>query len=106
MYINKQTTAKARFNLNFIEKFVNMKTTFKIIFLNLIHIDFKIFCLQMSIQIDNVSKQVIIYINKQITIIFRFNINFNNILEIYDKSNYNCYLFVYIDFPYLITLPI
>ena len=55
--------------------------TFKYIFLDLIHIDFKIFCLQMSVQIDNVSKQVIIYINKQITIIFRFNINFNNIIN-------------------------
>ena len=36
MYINKQTTAKARFNPNSIENFINVKTTFKNIFHNLI----------------------------------------------------------------------
>ena len=45
-----------------------MKTTFKKIFHNLIHMDFTIFCLQISIQIGNVSKQEKIYIKKQITI--------------------------------------
>ena len=57
MYINRQTTAKARFNPNSIKKFINVKTTFRNIFHNLIHIDFTIFCLQMSIKIGNVSKQ-------------------------------------------------
>ena len=57
IYINKQTTVKAGFNLNSIKNFIDMKTTFKNIFPNLIHIDFTIFCLQMSIQIGNVSKQ-------------------------------------------------
>ena len=57
MYINKQTTAKTRFNPKSIINFINVKTTFKNIFLNLILIDFTIFCLQMSIQIDNVIKQ-------------------------------------------------
>ena len=45
-----------------------MKTIFKNIFHNLIHIDFTIFCLQMSIQIGNVSKKGNIYINEEITI--------------------------------------
>ena len=36
MYINKQTTAKAGFNPNSIENLINMKTTFKNIFHNLI----------------------------------------------------------------------
>ena len=57
MYINKQTTAKAGFNPNPIENFINVKTKFKNIFHNLIHIDFTIFCVQISIQIGNVSKQ-------------------------------------------------
>ena len=57
MYINKQTTAKAGFNPNSIKNFINVKTTFKNIFHNLIHIDFTIFCLQMSIQIGNVSNK-------------------------------------------------
>ena len=42
--------------------------TFKNIFLNITHIDFTIFCLQMSIQIGNVSKLRKIYINTEITI--------------------------------------
>ena len=57
MYINKQTTAKARFNPSSIENFINVKMIFKNIFYNLIHIDLTIFCLQMSIEIGNVSKQ-------------------------------------------------
>ena len=57
MYINKQTIVMDGFNLNSIKNFTNAKITFKNIFLNIIHIDFTIFCLQMSIQIDNVSKQ-------------------------------------------------
>ena len=69
MHINKQTTTKAGFNPNSIKDFINIKTTFKNIFQNLKHIDFTIFCLQMSIQIGNVSKQEKIYINKQIIII-------------------------------------
>ena len=76
IYINNPTTAKAGFNPNSIKNFVNMKTTFKNIIQNLIHIDFTIFCLQMSIQIGNVSKQEKIYVNKQITILVQFNINF------------------------------
>ena len=57
MYINKQATVKAGFNPNSIENFSNVKMTFKNIFHNLIYIDFIIFYLQMSIKIDNVSKQ-------------------------------------------------
>ena len=57
MYINKQTTAKAEFNPNSIKNLINVKTIFKNIIHNLIQIDFTIFCLQMSIQIGNVSKQ-------------------------------------------------
>ena len=57
MYINKQTTAKAGFNPNSIKTFSNVKTTFKNIFNNLLHIDLTTFCLLMSIQIGNVSKQ-------------------------------------------------
>ena len=57
MYINKHTTAKAVFNPNSIKIFINVKTTFKNIFHNLINIDFIMFYLQMSIKIGNVSKQ-------------------------------------------------
>ena len=57
MYINKQTTVKAGFNPNSFKNFINAKTTFKDIIHNLIHIHFTIFCLQMNIQIGNVSKQ-------------------------------------------------
>ena len=57
MYINKQTTVKAGFNPNSIKSFINVKTTFKNIFHNLINIDFIIFYLQMSTKIGNVSKQ-------------------------------------------------
>ena len=57
MNINKQKTAKTGFNLNSIKNFINMKTTFKNIIHNSIHIDFTIFCLLMSIQIGNVSKE-------------------------------------------------
>ena len=56
MYINKQTTVKAGFNPNSIKSFINVKTTFKNIFHNLIYIDFIISYLQMSIKIGNVSK--------------------------------------------------
>ena len=47
---------KAGFNPNSIKSFINVKTTFKKIFHNLIYIDF-IFFLQMIIKIGNVSKQ-------------------------------------------------
>ena len=57
MYINKQTTAKAGFNPNSIKNLINVKMTFKNIFHNLIHIDFTIFCLQMSIQIGKANKK-------------------------------------------------
>ena len=52
-----------------------MKAAFKNIFHNVMHIDFTIFCLQMSIQISDVSKQGI-SIKKQMKIIVGFNINF------------------------------
>ena len=78
MYINKQTISKAGLNLNSIENFINLKMTFKNIFLNLLHIDFKIFCLQISIQIGNVRKQGKHLYSKQITIMVGFNINFLN----------------------------
>ena len=64
MGINKQTTTKAGVNPNPIKNFINVKTTFNNIFHNLIHIDLTVFCLQMSIQIDNVSKKGKLYINK------------------------------------------
>ena len=57
MYINKQTTVKARLNPNSIKSFINVKKTFNDIFKNLIYIDFIIFYLQMSVKIGNVSKQ-------------------------------------------------
>ena len=57
MYINKQATAKAGFNPNSMKNFINVKMTFQNIFHNLKHIDFTIICLQMSIQVGNVSKQ-------------------------------------------------
>merc|ERR1712240_103322 len=56
MYINKETTVKAGFNPNSIKSFINVKTTFKNIFHNLIYIDFIIFYLLMGIKIGNVSK--------------------------------------------------
>ena len=57
MYLNKQKTAKARFNPNSIKNFINVKTIFENTIHNLIDIDFTIFCLQISIQIGNVRKQ-------------------------------------------------
>merc|ERR1711867_66123 len=57
IYINKQTTVKAGFNPNSIKSFINVKTTFKNIFHNLINIDFIIFYLQMSIKKGIVRKQ-------------------------------------------------
>ena len=57
MYINKQTTAKAGFYPNSFKNPINVKMTFKNIIHNLIHIDFTIFYLQMSIQIGNLSKE-------------------------------------------------
>ena len=53
IYINKQTSANGRFNPNSIKNFINVKTIYKNIIHNLIHI----FCLQMSIILGNVSKQ-------------------------------------------------
>ena len=38
MYINKQTTVKAGFNINSAKNFTNAKTTSKNILLNIIHI--------------------------------------------------------------------
>ena len=64
MYINKKRITKAGFNLNSIKNFINVKILFKNIFQIFIHIDFTMFCLQMSIQIGNVSKQGKIHINK------------------------------------------
>ena len=58
MYINKQTTVKAGFNLNSIKNFTNVKMTFKNIFLNIIHIDFTIFCQQYK---DKTSKCLSLY---------------------------------------------
>ena len=48
IFINNQTTPKAGFNSNSIKNFINVKTTFKNTFLNLIHINFTIFCFQMN----------------------------------------------------------
>ena len=53
----KKITAKAGFNPNSIKNSINVKTTFKNIFHNLIHIDFTIFCLKMSIQIGNINRE-------------------------------------------------
>ena len=50
IYINNQTTDMTGFNPNSIKNSINVKMTFKNIFHNIIHIDFTIFCLQMSIQ--------------------------------------------------------
>ena len=76
MYINKQTKAKAGFSPKSIKKFINVKTTFKNIFYNLIHNDFTIFCLQMSIHIGNISKQGKNLYKQTITIMAGYNINF------------------------------
>ena len=57
MYINKQKTGRADFNPNSIKNSFSVKTTFKNIFHYLKYIDFTIFCLQMSIQIGNISKE-------------------------------------------------
>ena len=94
MYINKQTTAKARFNPNSIKNFINVKTTFKNIFHNLIYIDFTIFCLEMSIQIGNISKQGKICINKQITILVGFNIDFKNIINKINTTLLKVFLYI------------
>ena len=69
---------KTGFNPNSIKNFINVKTTFKNIFHNLIYIDFIIFYLQMSIKIGNVRKQGKNLYSIQITIIVGFNINFLN----------------------------
>ena len=42
MYINKQTTDMAGFNLNSFKNFINVKMTYKNIFHKLIHIDYNI----------------------------------------------------------------
>merc|ERR1712098_972685 len=94
MYINKQTTVKAGFNLNSIKSFINVKTTFKNIFHNLINIDFIIFYLQMSIKIGNVSKQGKNYINKQITIMVGFKIDFKNIINNINTTLLRVFLFI------------
>ena len=65
MYMNKQTTAKAAFNPDPIKNLINVKTIFKNIFHNLIHIDFTIYCLQMRIQIGNVKNKEKIYITNK-----------------------------------------
>merc|ERR1712243_133563 len=106
MYINKQTTVKAGFNPNSIKSFINVKTTFKNIFNNLINIDFIIFYLQMSIKIGKVCKQITIMVGFKIDLkniinninttllrVFLFITDVDNILKIYLKSNHNCYLF-------------
>ena len=58
MYINKQTTVKAGLNVKNIQNFTNVKMTFKNIFPNKMHIDFKIFCQQY---IDKTSKPLSLY---------------------------------------------
>merc|ERR1711873_308411 len=94
MYINKQTTVKAGFNPNSIKIFINVKKTFKNIFHNLIYIDFIISYLQMSIKIGNLSKQGKKYINKQITIMVGFNIDFKNIINNINTSLLRVFLFI------------
>ena len=94
MYINKQTTVKAGFNPNSIKSFINMKTTFKNIFHNLINIDFIIFYLQMSIKIGNVSKQGKNLHKKQITIIIGFHIDFKNIINNINTTLLRVLLFI------------
>ena len=47
--MNKQITLEAGFNSNYIENITHRMKTFKNIFLNITHIDFTIFCPQMSI---------------------------------------------------------
>ncbi len=71
-----------------------MKTTFKNIFDNLIYIDFIIFWLQMSIKIGNVSKQEKKYINKQLTIMVGFNIDFKNIINNINTTLLTVFLFI------------
>ena len=64
-YVNKQTnniyvykqTVRDGFNANSIKNYINVKMTFKNTFHNLIYSYCMIICLQMSIQIGNVSKQ-------------------------------------------------
>ena len=58
MYIKKQTTVKAGFNLNSIKIFTNINMTFKNIFFYIIHIDFIIFCQQYK---DNTTKYISLY---------------------------------------------
>ncbi len=89
MYTNKQTTAKAGFNLNSIKNFINVKTTFKNIFHNLIQILLTLkyawrsqqgsvirssFRDQLIIDIKYVNKLTNnMYINKQTTFKAEFN---------------------------------
>ena len=73
--MKKQTTFKAGLNQNSVKNFTNIKTTFKNIFLNIVHIDFTIYCLKINIQID-VNKQTNnMYINKQTRAKAGFNPN-------------------------------
>ena len=58
MFINKQTTAQAGLNLNSIKNFTYVKKIFKNIILNIIDIDFIIFCQQYK---DNTSKHISLY---------------------------------------------
>ena len=95
MYINKQTTVKAGLNPNSIRSFINVKTTFKNIFHTLKYIDFIIFYLQMSIKIDDVSKQgKKNYIYKQITIMAGFNRDFKNIINNINTTLLRVFLFI------------
>merc|ERR1712239_109837 len=95
MYINKKTTVKAGLNPNSIKSFINVKTIFKNIFHNLIYMAFIIFYLQMSIKIGNVSKQgKKNYINKQITIMVGFNIDFKNIINNINTTLLRVILFI------------
>ena len=70
IYINKQT------NIQYAYKSTNNRFSWIKFLINLIYIDFTIFCLQTSIQIDNVSKQGKNLTNKQTTIRVGFEIIF------------------------------
>merc|ERR1711873_247498 len=79
-------TVKAGFNPNSIKSFINVNTTFKNIFHNLIYIDLIIFFLQMSIKIGNVSKQI--------TIMVGYNIDFKNIINNINTTLLRVFLFI------------
>ena len=75
MYINKQRAIQVEFCLNSTKNFTIIKTIFKNIFINIIHNNFTIFCFQISILIDNVSKEGKIYMKK------KTNLNYGQILH-------------------------